>query len=366
MANPSWSKAKYAARGVHLDQDTAGRLLESMSDCARREMIVRIARAVRQNPAYRPFATDVTTSGQLSSEVVSVYRQHLDQNRLTTMRPIYQLLVVPFLAGCASTQIPRTGTPTAMPSAPAPTAAATASWTFRFAPGNVIYRISRSAAIENLADSSRHEITTNSTHESVSLSPSIDSIAFTAVVDTFLTTTQRTIGAAQSVQLPLQVTGVLVGDSLTVLPDSLSEGCSPVTTALITDLHNLLPRLPTTLSAGASWADSTNATGCQGSIPTTSHTSRSFRVIGESRYEAIPVLVVQRADTIHAEGEGAQLQHRLQLKASGVGNATYYMDAGSGRIVRLTVSQDLNLTITASGKPSYFRQTAKEEFTLVR
>jgi hypothetical protein len=41
-ANPGWSKAKYAARGVHLDQDTAGRLLEGMGDYARREMIVRI------------------------------------------------------------------------------------------------------------------------------------------------------------------------------------------------------------------------------------------------------------------------------------------------------------------------------------
>ncbi len=40
--NPSWSKAKYAARGVHLDKDTAGRLLEGMGDHTLREMIVRI------------------------------------------------------------------------------------------------------------------------------------------------------------------------------------------------------------------------------------------------------------------------------------------------------------------------------------
>jgi hypothetical protein len=39
--NPGWSKAKYAVRGVHLDQDTAGRLLEGVGDHARREMIVR-------------------------------------------------------------------------------------------------------------------------------------------------------------------------------------------------------------------------------------------------------------------------------------------------------------------------------------
>ncbi len=73
-ANPSWSKAKYAARGVHLDQDTAGRLLEGMGDRARREMIVRIAQVIRQNPAYRPFANSVTTSGRRQSEVVVFYQ----------------------------------------------------------------------------------------------------------------------------------------------------------------------------------------------------------------------------------------------------------------------------------------------------
>jgi hypothetical protein len=73
-ANPGWSKAKYAARGVHLDQDTAGRLLESMGDHARREMIVRNTQVDRQNPAYRPIASNVTTSGERSSEVVCFHQ----------------------------------------------------------------------------------------------------------------------------------------------------------------------------------------------------------------------------------------------------------------------------------------------------
>jgi hypothetical protein len=54
MVNPGWSKAKYAARDVHLDEDAAGRLLENMGDHIRREMIVRMLSQVRQNPAYRP------------------------------------------------------------------------------------------------------------------------------------------------------------------------------------------------------------------------------------------------------------------------------------------------------------------------
>jgi len=75
MANPSWSKAKYAARGVHLDQDTAGRLLESMGDHARREMIVRVTKVTRQNPAYRPFANDGATSGGTMPEVARFSKQ---------------------------------------------------------------------------------------------------------------------------------------------------------------------------------------------------------------------------------------------------------------------------------------------------
>ena len=75
MANPSWSKVKYAASGVHLDQDTAGRLLESMGDHARREMIVRVMKVTRQNPAYRPFANNGATSDGTLSEVAHFSNQ---------------------------------------------------------------------------------------------------------------------------------------------------------------------------------------------------------------------------------------------------------------------------------------------------
>jgi hypothetical protein len=68
MVNPGWSKAKYAARDVHLDQDTAGRLLESMGDHTPREMIVRTVPSVRQNPAYRPIAYCI----QITSERITL------------------------------------------------------------------------------------------------------------------------------------------------------------------------------------------------------------------------------------------------------------------------------------------------------
>jgi hypothetical protein len=71
-------------------------------------------------------------------------------------------------------------------------------------------------------------------------------------------------------------------------------------------------------------------------------------------------------DSIHAEGEGAQQQHHIMLSVSGTGAATYYVDTVTGHVLHLTVDQNVEVTVTASGKANHFNQTAKEEFTLDR
>jgi len=276
------------------------------------------------------------------------------------------LLLVLYLAGCVSSRPPQPTVPIPSPSVPEAVNAAPNPWSFSFTPGTAAYRISRAAAIEDSDSATRREISTNSSYESITLHLIADTIGFTAVVDTFSTRTQGVIAPAQVTQLPLQLSGFRIGDSLVIASDSSAEKCNPVTTELITDLHNLLPQFPAILSTNLIWKDSTHLHGCQGSITTESYVSRSYRVIGESTYESVPVVVIQRTDTIQAAGEGAQQQHRLLLDARGAGNATYYLDASSGRVLHLSVTQDLNLTITASGKTNHFRQNTKQEFALVR
>jgi hypothetical protein len=83
-------------------------------------------------------------------------------------------------------------------------------------------------------------------------------------------------------------------------------------------------------------------------------------------YNGVRALVVQRNDTIQAEGEGAQQQHHLSLRISGTGSAVYHLDAAAGRIMHLNVEQNLDLSITMSGKTSQFQQTTKQEFARVR
>jgi hypothetical protein len=370
MANPSWSKAKYAARGVHLDQDTAGRLLESMGDHARREMIVRVTKVTRQNPAYRPFANHGATSGGIVSEVARFSKPRATKRARTMRRRTSSWhFLVCLLAACTASTVPQPGRPIPSPSLPnpVPVSSAAGPWTFTYAPGSIAYQISRSAGIESQSDSGSHRgVSTNTTHESLTLEPAGDTIHFSAIVDTFSTTTQGTIGPVQSVPLPVQLSGSFIGDSLIISVDSIAGKCNPVSSALSADLHNLLVRFPVQLLQGSSWRDSVELTACQGMIPTTAHIARSYIVSGETVYQGEPVLVIQRTDSIHAHGEGAQQQHRVILDASGTGGALYYVSPRDGRVVRVNTGQDLDLSITASGRINRFKQSSKQEFNFVR
>jgi hypothetical protein len=277
--------------------------------------------------------------------------------------------LVYFAAACTSSTVPPAGQPTPLPSLPTPVALppTAGSWTFNYAPGAISYQISRSAAIESQSDSgSHHEISTNSTHESVTLKPAGDTIHFTASVDTFSTTTQGAIGPAQVIQVPVQLSGTFVDDSLTLSTDSVAEKCNPVGSALSADLHNLLVRFPAQLSQGTRWRDSVELRACEGMIPTMARIIRSYVVSGETAYQGNSVLMVQRSDTIQAHGEGAQQQHSLILDAKGIGNAVYYVSPKDGRIVRITTGQDLDLVITVSGKVHRFKQSSKQEYSSVR
>ena len=82
-------------------------------------------------------------------------------------------------------------------------------------------------------------------------------------------------------------------------------------------------------------------------------------------YTGVRALIVQRNDTIQAEGDGAQQQHHVALHAGGTGSAVYYLDTATGRIIHLSVEQNLNLSITTAGRISQFQQTTKQEFALV-
>ena len=183
------------------------------------------------------------------------------------------LLPVYLLFGCSAGTRP--SPPVApepmVPSAPGATPPVAGIWTFNYAPGTARYQISRSAAIETQSDStgSKRETSTNATNELLSLVAAGDSgLSFTAMVDTFSTTGQELIGPIPVIQLPVQVTGFLTAQTLTISGDTTTSiKCNPVFSTLVSDLRNLLPRFPAELSPGKAWRDSVNSSGCQLEFP---------------------------------------------------------------------------------------------------
>ena len=277
-----------------------------------------------------------------------------------------------FILACSGARSSPPGTPSPQPASSvpqpvgpvAPTAGASS---FKYASGTIRYRISRSAAIETTGlDSQIHrEISTNITHELLTLEPADQATNFTALIDTSATTTQGLIGSVQSVQLPIQMSGSFADSAFTINTDAAGGKCNAISSMLVTDLHNLLVPFPERLSTGVSWRDSVNVQGCQAGIPTSVHTDRSYIVSGDASYEGHPVLVILRTDTTHAKGEGGLQQHRVSIDATGTGTALYYLDTATGRVVRLTVDQMLDLGVTASARRSQFKQNSKQEFQIV-
>jgi len=200
----------------------------------------------------------------------------------------------------------------------------------------------------------------------VTLDSAEQGIDFVAVADSFATTTQGPIGPVQSVQLPIQISGSFGPNGLALGNQTTSEKCSPIWSVLVADIYNLLVPFPEQLSPGTSWRDSVEMQGCPAGIPTLSHTTRSFTVAGEVVYGSQLVVVVQRTDTISAQGDGGLQQHRVSIDANGTGTAVYYVDVSTGRIIHLTVNQTLILAVTTSSRQYQLKQDSGQEFGIVR
>jgi hypothetical protein len=311
----------------------------------------------------------------ISLEVVCYLRRILKREYMKIpdqRRCWYWYLFSGFAVACGGARSSPPAAPSPLPTSPvsqpaAPVAPTAGASSFKYASGTVRYRITRSAAIESTGpDLQTHrEISTNITNELLALEPVDQAIKFTALIDTSTTTTQGLIGSVQSVQLPVQISGSFTDSSLTINTEPAAGKCSMLSSLLATDLHNLLIAFPEQLSTGVSWKDSTDIQGCQAGIPTSAHTTRSYIVSGDASYEGRPVLVILRTDTTRAKGEGGLQQHRVSIDVVGTGTALYYLDTATGRVVRLTIDQLLDLGVTASAKQSRFKQTSKQEFQFV-
>ena len=276
-------------------------------------------------------------------------------------------ILILLLAGCTTARKPVMGPPTSPLPQPVIEVSDNGPWKFAYRSDTILYQISRSAAVESQTDSGvRREVATNNTHEVVTITVVGDTISYSATVDTFSTATQGLIGSVQQVSLPVQISGAI--DSISAVTDSAGpvESCDPVRSSLQSDVRNILINFPAHLSPGLSWRDSTVRMVCYGTIPLKATVIRKFSVVGGTSYDSQRAVAIQRTDSISAHGEGRQQQHRLIIDAVGTGGATYYLSSEQSRVLQLMTTQDIDFAIQTSGRTSHFRESAKEEYSLLR
>lgn len=263
-----------------------------------------------------------------------------DQMRTTRDVSRSALWLLLAASACTVSRIP--STPSPQPSVPAPAPTPTPQPTVAAQP-------TRGGGPWTYAPTSgtySYVITTDAT---------IDRVDSAAPSRTLPTTTQRVTLAIFS-----------TGDVQLVDPSAPVSGAPcDAAAALATRALELVPRFPATLSAGATWSDSTTSQGCRGTIPTTTHTQSHYTVIGDTSIAGVVALQIHRADSITANGEGVQGQHHVTLAAAGSAATDLFLDPATGHFLGADETQETNVSVTASGRTERFLQHVRARAALV-
>ncbi len=256
---------------------------------------------------------------------------------------ILSLSGVVFAAACASISPVHTPSPSPQPGVepaqpanetppkpitpPPPTTRSNGAWKFAYTPGTYVYALTTDATIAPLND----------------------------------TTRKRQIPElSQQATLAMSATGDL--QVIDPVP-SASSACDTVA-ALITRAQQLIPKIPDHFAAGNHWRDSTTTNGCRGIIPATSQVISNYTVVGDTTFAGTASVQIHRTDSLTANGEGAEGQHRIIMTATGTGDADLFFNTATGMFVGSNSLQTSVVNITTSGRLTQFLQHVKETVTL--
>ncbi len=195
-------------------------------------------------------------------------------------------------------------------------------------------------------------ISLNQSHTPLTISGQVDTVTFSEQ--------KQPLPKNQEFSLPLVFEGELAHTGLAISVKN-SQGtagtCSPSVSSILGDVHTVINTYPSRLTPSLTWRDSTLVTTCTPDrVPTTRRTIQIFRVVGESALKTTRVLLIQRLDSTYISGDGTQDNHQIHLEGAGTGTGNIYIDPDSGVILATQVSEDLEITVTNSGKSRHFIQ----------
>ena len=229
------------------------------------------------------------------------------------------------------------------------------------------YRSVTRSFIRQTSNPSSHQDTIEQTIRfSITVDPTRTQSTISGHVDTVILQ-HRSLNFSSSDEgfsLPLTFTGVINPTAIKLELKNAQESqnnCNSQVSGILSDIRVGIMTYPVHLSSGLRWKDSTLTTGCIGiNIPTTVRIASLYEVLGEITYGREQAVLVQRLDSIHISGEGAQENHQVHLNGSGTGSAKVYIDPNSGVVLATEISQVSDFDVTTSGVTHHFSQEVSQ------
>ena len=263
---------------------------------------------------------------------------------------------------------PDTGTPTTAP----PAASSGKSWTIT--PGTQPRRYVSTASItlELLSDTAAvRDVITQRARFTLLTASASGSTSFLGSIDALTTDAGARIESTGApVAFPVTFTGhianrAVILDALNGQSRKSQTECSDPALSALSVVHRNIIILPAQLLQGMTWTDSTSISGCNGNIPVTTLSIRTYRVLGEAESEGRPAILIDRIEKTFSTGEGSENQHRILITTEGTGAGKIYVDRASGMLLDSEGEQRADITLRG-GRLQRFRQTVKERTTAER
>jgi hypothetical protein len=188
-------------------------------------------------------------------------------------------------------------------------------------------------------------------------------VAFSGSIDS-----ARLVGTSDT-HFPVPFTGTLNNHELqfTLGSQAHQEQCLSKVEPILGDIRPVISTLLLHLKTGATWVDSLELTTCSGNrIPTTAHITRQYTLHGTKETRGRQTLAITRVEKIRVAGDGSQDQHQVHLEGEGTTTSELSVDAKTGLLIRSESTQQLNITIRASGRAQGFVQSTNQVVDILR
>jgi hypothetical protein len=145
----------------------------------------------------------------------------------------------------------------------------------------------------------------------------------------------------------LQFTAMLDSMALRVVLDPpLANECDQPETGALTLVRDLFARVPSTLTIGATWRDSTVQIVCRSSLPMIVRTTADYVVTDTTHDDAGIVVLLRRSTQTRVEGKTASPWRALEVTGSGTGALDIRVSVVSGAVTKVSGNSTLTLTMT--------------------